>query len=168
LLELNPEGYDKLNQNFSSYCRGIFMFSQEQKALLDMLNDGLNYPEQSQSGLRQWPIKITKIPATAPFFHKAHLLLTADCVAYAYESFRNHLDGNNVLVIGCPDLEIAEITLKLTEILRQNDILSLSVMRMDTPCCKQISQAIFLAVRNCGKDIPVRLTTVFPEGELVE
>lgn len=144
------------------------MFSHEQKALLDMLNDVFESPEERPSGIRQWPIKITKIPATAPFFHKAHLLLAADCVAYAYENFRKRLDGNNILVIGCPDLEIAEIILKLTEILRHNDILSLSVMRMDTPCCKLISQAIFLAVRNSGKDIPVRLTTVFPEGELVE
>lgn len=134
----------------------------------DMLKDATTNLEPTLSTIRQWPIKITKIPATAPYFHKAHLLLTADCVAYAYDNFRKRLDGNNVLVIGCPDLEIAEITLKLTEILRQNDILSLSIMRMDTPCCKQISQAVFLAVRNSGKDIPVRLTTVFPEGELVE
>jgi hypothetical protein len=118
--------------------------------------------------LRQWPIKITKIPATAPYFHQAHLLLTADCVAYSYKNFHSLLNDDNVLVIGCPDLELAEITLKLAEILRQNDILSLSILRMDTPCCKQISQAIFLAVRNSGKDIPVRLTTVFPEGEVID
>lgn len=124
--------------------------------------------ESSQPGLRQWPIKITKIPATAPYFHNAHLLLTADCVAYSYKNFHNRLSKDNVLVIGCPDLEIAEITLKLTEILRQNDILSLSIMRMDTPCCKQISQAIYLAIRNSGKDVPVRLTTVFTEGEIIE
>jgi hypothetical protein len=124
--------------------------------------------EHGQARLRQWPIKITKIPATAPYFHKAHLLLTADCVAYSYKRFHNRLQNDHVLVIGCPDLELAEITLKLTDILRQNDVLSLSIMRMDTPCCKQISQAVFLAVRNSGKDVPVRLTTIFTEGEIIE
>ncbi len=142
----------------------------EQASETKTLNTQNGHAKISQSGhahIRQWPIKITKIPATAPYFHKAHLLLAADCVAYSYQNFHQYIN-NNVLVIGCPDLEIAEITLKLTEILRQNDILSISVMRMDTPCCKQISQAIFLAVRNSGKDVPVRLTTVFTEGEIID
>jgi hypothetical protein len=147
----------------------LTMFAQEPG--INTLNTIKGLSENPQSGrtyLYQWPIKINKVPSTAPYFHKAHLLISADCVAYAYDNFRHSLSNNEVLVIGCPDLEIAEITLKLTEILRQNDILSISVMRMDTACCKQISQAIFLAVRNSGKDVPVRLTTVFTEGEMID
>lgn len=115
------------------------MFSQESKVISEALDCSSEASVEKDSSLRQWPIKITKIPATAPYFHKAHLLLVADCVAYVYQKVRNRLNDNSVLVIGCPDLEIAEITLKLTEILCQNDILSISIMRMDTACCKQIS-----------------------------
>lgn len=145
------------------------MFAQEPG--INTLDTPMNLPEgplSTRPRICQWPIKINKIPSNAPYFHNAHLLIMADCVAYAYQNFHKQLNQNNVLVIGCPDLEIAEMTLKLTEILRQNDILSITVMRMDTPCCKQISQVIFLAVRNSGKDIPVRLTTVFTEGEIIE
>jgi hypothetical protein len=100
------------------------MFAQEPG--INTLNTIKGLSENPQSGrtyLYQWPIKINKVPSTAPYFHKAHLLISADCVAYAYDNFRHSLSNNEVLVIGCPDLEIAEITLKLTEILRQNDIL---------------------------------------------
>jgi hypothetical protein len=136
--------------------------------LLEVPDKSSETSNPSPVRLCQWPIKINKIAASAPYFHKANLVISTDCVAYAYENFRKSLKADDVLVIGCPDLEIAEMTLKLTEILRLNDILSISVMRMDTPCCKQLSQAIFLALRSSGKDIPFRLTTVFTEGEIID
>jgi hypothetical protein len=145
------------------------MFEQETRIeSLDTQNSSMENPTSDHARLCQWPLKINKISASAPYFHKCNLLISADCVAYSYVNFHKSLGSNKVLVIGCPDLDIVEFTLKLTEILRLNDVLSITVMRMDTPCCKQISQAIFLALRNSKKDIPLRMTTVFTEGEIID
>lgn len=87
-----------------------------------------------QAHLCQWPLKLKLISSVSPYFHKAHLILSADCAAYSYKSFHSNLLRNRILVIGCPELDSADYVEKLTEIFRSNDILSIAVVRMDAPC----------------------------------
>ncbi|SHH99035.1 hypothetical protein SAMN02745823_01809 [Sporobacter termitidis DSM 10068] len=121
-----------------------------------------------QAHLCQWPLKLRLISSVSPYFHKAHLILSADCAAYSYENFHSGLLRNRVLMIGCPELDGAGFTEKLAEIVRSNEILSIAVVRMDAPCCLGLADAAVDAVRRSKKDIPVQLTTVFTEGEIIE
>ncbi len=121
-----------------------------------------------QAHLCQWPLKLKLISSVSPYFHKAHLILSADCAAFSYKSFHSNLLRNRILVIGCPELDSADYVEKLTEIFRSNDILSIAVVRMDAPCCTQLADAVVEAVRRSRKDIHIQITTVFAEGEIVE
>lgn len=121
-----------------------------------------------QAHLCQWPLKLKLISSVSPYFHKAYLILSADCAAFSYKSFHSNLLRNLVLVIGCPELDGADYAEKLTEIFRSNDILSIAVVRMDAPCCSKLADAVVEAVRRSRKDIPIQITTVFAEGEIAE
>lgn len=121
-----------------------------------------------QAHLCQWPLKLKLIPSLSPYFHKAHLILSADCAAFSYTNFHSSLLRNRVLIIGCPELDGAGYTEKLTEIFRSNEIMSIVVVRMDAPCCLKLADAVVEAVRRSRRDIPIQITTVFAEGEIVE
>lgn len=124
-------------------------------------------PDEGQAHLCQWPLKMTMIPATSPYFHHAHLLLAADCSAFSYRSFHSAFLRDRVLLIGCPESDGDRFADKLEQILRLNDIRSVTVARMDAPCCASLSGTVVSAVRASRKDIPVQITTVFTEGEIV-
>jgi hypothetical protein len=121
-----------------------------------------------QAHLCQWPLKLKLISSVSPYFHKAHLILSADCAAFSYKNFHSSLLRNRVLIIGCPELDGTSFIEKLTEIFRSNEILSIAVVRMDAPCCLKLADAVVEAVRLSRKDIPIQITTVFAEGEIVE
>jgi hypothetical protein len=125
-------------------------------------------PNPGQAHLCQWPLKLNLISSVSPYFHKAHLILSADCAAFSYENFHSNLLRNRVLIIGCPELDGACYTEKLTEIFRSNEILSIVVVRMDAPCCLILADMVIEAVRRSRKDIPVQITNVFTEGEIIE
>lgn len=125
-------------------------------------------PNPGQAHLCQWPLKLNLISSVSPYFHKAHLLLSADCAAFSCDNFHSTLLRNRILIIGCPELDGAGYIEKLTEIFRSNDILSIAVVRMDAPCCLKLADMVVEAVRKSKKDIPVQITTVFAEGEIVE
>jgi hypothetical protein len=112
-----------------------------------------------QAHLCQWPLKLKLISSVSPYFHKAHLMLSADCAAFSVNNFHNNLLRNRVLVIGCPEVDSADYAEKLTEIFRSNEILSIAVVRMDAPCCTKLGDAVVEAVRRSKKDIPIRITT---------
>lgn len=124
-------------------------------------------PDSGQAHLQQWPLKLRMISAVAPYFHKAHIMLAADCTGFSYRNFHKTLLHNRVLIIGCPELDCIEFVDKLLAILQSNDILSISVARMDAPCCSKLAGAVIEAVRKSRKSIPVKITTVFTEGEIV-
>ena len=124
-------------------------------------------PDSGQAHLRQWPLKLRQISDVAPYFHKAHLMLAADCAGFSYKEFHNSLLKDKILVIGCPELDEAAFSEKLLSILKLNDILSITLTRMDAPCCKIFADIVIKAVKKSGKDIPVQITTVFTEGEIV-
>ncbi len=120
-----------------------------------------------QAHLCQWPLKMKLISPAAPYFHRAHLMLAADCSAFSYNNFHNAILRSRVLIIGCPELDGNEFSDKLLKILTYNEILSIVVVRMDAPCCKKLTDSSMEAIKKSKKDIPVQFVTVFTEGEIV-
>lgn len=125
-------------------------------------------PAAVPSQLRQWPVQIKLAPVNAPYFHQAHLLVAADCTAYAYGDFHRDFIRGRVTLVGCPKLDGVDYSVKLTEILRQNDIKSLTVVRMEVPCCGGIRNAAVTALKNSGKFIPWRVVTISTDGRILE
>jgi len=111
-------------------------------------------PQEVPSQLRNFPIQIKLAPIQAPWFDGAHLLIAADCTAYAYGNFHSKFMRNKVTLIGCPKLDGVDYAVKLTAILAENDIQSVTVVRMQVPCCGGLSHAVKTAMQNSGKCIP--------------
>ena len=120
------------------------------------------------SQLRQWPVQIKLVPVNAPYFDGANLLVAADCTAYAYGNFHNEFIRGRITLIGCPKLDEGDYTEKLTAIIKNNDIKSVTVVRMEVPCCGGIENAVKRALMASGKFIPWRVVTVTTDGRLVE
>ncbi len=120
------------------------------------------------SQLRQWPVQIKLVPVNAPHFDGANLLVAADCTAYAYGNFHNEFIRGRITLIGCPKLDEGDYTEKLTAIIKNNDIKSVTVVRMKVPCCGGIENAVKRALMASGKFIPWRVVTVTTDGRLVE
>lgn len=119
----------------------------------------------SQSELRQWPVQIKLVPVGAQYFSGAHLLIAADCSAYAYGNFHKEFIANRVVLIGCPKLDEGDYAEKLTEIIRRNSIKSVTIVRMEVPCCGGIERAAITALQNSGKMIPWQVVTISVDGE---
>jgi len=122
----------------------------------------------AESHLNQWPVQIKLVPVNAPYFDKANLLIAADCAAYAYGNFHNKYMKNRITIIGCPKLDDGDYAEKLTVILQQNDIKSVTVVRMEVPCCSGIEGASKAALQNCGKMIPWQVVTISTDGKILE
>lgn len=121
-----------------------------------------------ESRLRQWPVQLKLVPVSAPYFEGAHLLIAADCTAYAYGDFHNRFIKNRIALIGCPKLDEGDYAEKLTEILGRNTIKSVTVVRMEVPCCGGIVNSVTRALQNCGKMIPWQVITLSTDGEIIE
>ena len=118
------------------------------------------------SQLRQWPVQIKLAPVNAPYFAGCDLLIAADCTAYAYGNFHQDFIRGKVTLIGCPKLDDGDYSEKLTAILTQNDVKSVTVARMTVPCCGGILRAVQTALAACGKDIPLHVAVIAPDGSL--
>lgn len=116
---------------------------------------------------RQWPIQIQLTPVNAPYFEGADLLIAADCTAFAYADFAKEIQKGKVTLIGCPKLDPVDYSEKLTAILEQNDIKSVTIVRMEVPCCGGIQNAAVTAMKKSGKFIPWQVITVSVEGEIL-
>ena len=125
-------------------------------------------PAPSASQLRQWPVQIKLAPVTAPYFQGAHLLIAADCTAYAYANFHQDFIRGTVTLIGCPKLDMVDYTEKLTAILRDNDITALTIVRMEVPCCGGIQHAATQALKDSGKFIPWQVVTISTDGRILD
>ena len=123
-------------------------------------------PQESQ--LSQWPVQIKLAALTAPYFDQAHLLIAADCTAYAYASFHQDFIRGRVTLIGCPKLDAVDYTEKLTQILRQNSIKSLTIVRMEVPCCGGLEHAATQALKASGRFIPWQVVTIGIDGRILE
>ena len=120
------------------------------------------------SQLNQWPVQIKLVPVNAPYFENANLLISADCAAYAYGNFHREFMKNKVTLIGCPKLDEGDYSEKLTAILTVNNIKSVTVVRMEVPCCGGIENAAKTALKNCNKMIPWRVVTILTDGRVLE
>ncbi len=120
------------------------------------------------SQLSQWPVQIKLVPTEAPYFDGANLLIAADCTAYAYGDFHREFIRNHITLIGCPKLDEGDYAEKLTEIIAHNDIKSVTIVRMEVPCCGGIEQAAKRALQASGKFIPWRVVIVSTDGRLLD
>ena len=123
-------------------------------------------PQQSQ--LRQWPVQIKLAPVNAPWFDGAKLLVAADCSAYAYGDFHNRFIKGHVTLIGCPKLDNVDYSEKLTEIIKNNNIKSVTIVRMEVPCCGGLELAAKKALQESGKFIPWQVVTLSLDGQILD
>ena len=118
--------------------------------------------------LSQWPVQIKLVPVNAPYFEGANLLIAADCTAYAYGDFHSRFIRNRITLIGCPKLDEGDYAEKLTQIITNNNIKSLTIVRMEVPCCGGIENAARRALKASGKFIPWQVVTVKTDGQIME
>lgn len=120
-----------------------------------------------QSQLGQWPVQLNLVSTTAPYFQGADLLITADCVPFAYAGYHNDFLKGKAVVIGCPKLDDNQFyTQKLTELFTRSDIRSITVLKMEVPCCGGIAVAAQQALAACGKQIPLKMVTIGIQGDI--
>jgi NAD-dependent dihydropyrimidine dehydrogenase PreA subunit len=130
--------------------------------------DRATEPAAVSSELRQWPVQIKLAPPTAPWFDGARLLVAADCSAYAYADFHRDFIRDHVVLIGCPKLDMVDYSDKLTQIIAGNDIKSVTVVRMEVPCCAGIEHAVRNALAASGKLVPWQVVTLSVEGDVID
>ena len=124
--------------------------------------------EAKKKTLQNWPVQIKLAPANAPYFNDAKLLIAADCTAYAYASFHQDFIRNKVTLIGCPKLDQVDYSDKLTEIIQNNNIQSVTIVRMEVPCCGGLEMAAKKALQNSGKFLPWQVITISIDGNIME
>lgn len=120
------------------------------------------------SRLNQWPVQIKLVPVNAPYFDGAKLLIAADCTAFSYGDFHERFIKNHITLIGCPKLDEGDYSEKLTAIIKSNNIKSVTVVRMEVPCCGGIANAAVTALQNSGKMIPWQIVTISTDGGILE
>ncbi len=125
-----------------------------------------NSPAVSQ--LSQWPVQIKLVPVNAPYFDNADLLIAADCTAYAYGRFHDDFIRNRITIIGCPKLDSCDYSEKLMHIISDNNIKSLTIVRMEVPCCGGIENAARQALHESGKSVPLNVVTISTDGRIIE
>ena len=120
------------------------------------------------SRLSQWPVQIKLVPVNAQYFEGAKLLIAADCTAYAYAAFHERFIKGHITLVGCPKLDSVDYSEKLTEIIHNNDIKSVTVVRMEVPCCGGLEQAAKIALQQSGKFIPWQVVNISTDGKILD
>ncbi|MDD5986275.1 MAG: 4Fe-4S binding protein [Eubacteriales bacterium] len=151
-------------------CPGARMmqFARDEKAAGEKTEAAPAAAAPAVSQLRQWPCQIKLVPTEAPFYDGAKLLIAADCTAYAYASMHDTFMKGKVTIIGCPKLDAVDYTEKLTEIIKNNDIQGVTIVRMEVPCCGGLQWAAENALRNSGKFLPWQVVTITRDGRILE
>ena len=126
------------------------------------------HTEKVKSQLSQWPVQIKLVPVNAPYLDGAKLLIAADCTAFAYGNFHNEFIRSHVTLIGCPKLDQGDYTDKLTHIISANNIKSVTVVRMEVPCCGGLENAVKRALKASGKFVPLRVVTISTDGRILD
>ena len=145
-------------------CPGSAARSLNRPAAPTVLSEGPVLASQ----LRQWPVQIKLAPVNAPWLNGAHLLVAADCTAYAYGNFHQQFLKGRVCLIGCPKLDGVDYTEKLTRIIHENEVKSLTVVRMEVPCCGGLEHAAVTALKNSGKFLPWQVVTISIDGQILD
>lgn len=131
-----------------------------------MHDHGSHTDIKAESRLSQWPVQIKLVPVNAPYFDGADLLIAADCTAFAYGNFHNDFIKDKITLIGCPKLDSVDYSEKLTAILAVNDIKSVTVVRMEVPCCGGIQTAVQKSLDASGKNVPLNVTVISTDGKI--
>ena len=173
-LEYNEEAVNEnkksANNSMPCGCPGTNIKTFNRKLTLNKptVNNNNNINNNIESKLNQWPVQIKLVPINAPYFDNANLLIAADCSAYAYGNFHNDFMRNHITLIGCPKLDMVDYKVKLTEIIKNNNIKSVTVVRMEVPCCGGIELAVKNAIIESGKFIPWRIVTISTDGNIID
>lgn len=173
-LEYNEEAVNEnkksANNSMPCGCPGTNIKTFNRKLTLNKptVNNNNNINNNIESKLNQWPVQIKLVPINAPYFDNANLLIAADCSAYAYGNFHNDFMRNHITLIGCPKLDMVDYKVKLTEIIKNNNIKSVTVVRMEVPCCGGIELAVKNALIESGKFIPWRIVTISTDGNIID
>ena len=156
------------NQTMSAYsgCPGTKIMQIQRTETSEPVEPSLT--ADSMSKLQNWPVQIKLSPVNAPYFNGAKLLIAADCTAYAYASFHQDFIRNKVTLIGCPKLDQVDYSEKLTEIIQNNNIQSVTIVRMEVPCCGGLEMAAKKALQSSGKFIPWQVVTISIDGKILE
>lgn len=133
-----------------------------------MMESAPSHAPAGVSQLGQWPCQIKLVPVNAPYFNGARLLIAADCTAYAYANIHEDFMKGKVTLIGCPKLDSVDYSEKIMEIIRNNDIKSVTILRMEVPCCKGLEMAAKKALQESGKFIPWQVITVSIDGKILD
>ena len=154
-------GENKSAHHMSGGCPGSRMRQMKRETTAPTEN-------KMESQLQQWPVQIKLVPTQAPYFEGAKLSIAADCTAYAYGNFHKDFVKGKVTLIGCPKLDDCDYSEKLTEIIAANDIKSVTLVRMEVPCCGGLEQAAIKALKNSGKFIPWQVVTISIDGKILD
>ena len=140
----------------------------DEAAVLAAKQKGGSHTSAGVSQLAQWPCQIKLAPVNAPYFNGAELLIAADCTAYAYANIHEDFMKGKVTLIGCPKLDSVDYSEKLAEIMRYNDIKSVTILRMEVPCCGGLETAVKKALQESGKNIPWNTITISIDGKILD
>ena len=140
----------------------------DEAAVLSAKQKAASYVQAGVSQLAQWPCQMKLAPLAAPYFNGAKLLIAADCTAYAYANIHEDFMKGRVTLIGCPKLDSVDYSEKLTEIIRNNDIKSVTILRMEVPCCGGLETAVKKALQESGKTIPWNTVTISIDGNILD
>lgn len=173
IIEREADDFDEaaVKRHIASNKANGASFSCPGSKVLEINRKVENHPDHSHasvSELRQWPCQLQLVPVNAAYFDKADLLVAADCTAYAYANFHGEFMRNRITVIGCPKLDAMNYAGKLAEILKRNEIKSVTVVRMEVPCCGGLVSAVKDALAASGKIIPWRAVIIGTDGNIRE
>ena len=155
----------KKHTSFKGSCPGSMIKNFNRSNLNSSKNQEVHVRE---SELMQWPVQIKLVSVNAPYFDGANLLIAADCTAFAYGDFHSKFIKNHITLIGCPKLDGVDYSEKLTEIIKNNDIKSIKVVRMEVPCCGGIENAVKQSLISSGKMIPWQVIIISTDGRIIE
>ena len=164
VLEAKQKKMRKEGENLPCGCPG----SQSRKIEHAECTGAESSHAEQVSHLSQWPVQIKLAPVNAPYFDGARLLVAADCTAYAYAAFHERFIKGHITLVGCPKLDGVDYSEKLMEIIRNNDIKSVTIVRMEVPCCGGLEHAAKTALQNSGKFIPWQVVTISTDGRILD
>lgn len=169
------ENEKKMMQEMAQHAAGhgcpgsrFMQFNRTEEASAEEKSENNNSYARPVSRLNQWPCQIKLLPTQAPFYDGAKLLIAADCTAYAYANMHEDFMKGKITLIGCPKLDDIDYSEKLTEIIANNDIKSVTIVRMEVPCCGGLQRAAETALKNSGKFIPWQVVTISRDGGIID
>lgn len=165
---LRDDYCDGLGDCLPNCPTGAITFTEREAAAYDEQAVLANKKQNEQSQLSQWPCQIKLVPVNAPYFNGAKLLIAADCTAYAYANIHQEFMKGKITIIGCPKLDDIDYSEKLAQIIAGNDIQSVTILRMEVPCCGGLEHAAKQALQNSGKFIPWQVVTFSIDGRIME